>query len=241
VGGGTSENWRIIAGNAFGVTRDGHVYASAATISGTITATGGKIGGWTIDGNDLTCNNVVLDGDDGSIRGSAISGGSITGSLITNGSTFNVTAEGALSATSAILTTLTVKGATTFTDTAYIGVNVTPNSAYDLYVNGKTYLIGNIGIGVAPSDKWGLRVSGDTRIGGNLGIGADPVADYDIKAVGDIYIGGKIYLGGTSTWMQLYSNGIWFEGNLLTFNTSYIQVGQGGSSCIMTFLGGSTF
>jgi hypothetical protein len=240
VGGGTSENWRIIAGNAFGVTRDGHVYASAATISGTITATGGKIGGWTIDGNDLTCNNVVLDGDDGSIRGSAISGGSITGSLITNGSTFNVTAGGALSATSAILTTLTVKGATTFTDTAYIGVNVAPNAAYDLYVNGKTYLIGNIGIGVAPDSTYGLKVNGKSYLNGNIGVGTTPKDGYTMTSNGSIYVvGSGNSIGNDGCSLKFYANGLWATGNLFTIDTSYCQIGQGGA-CAVTLLSGST-
>ncbi len=240
VGGGTSENWRIIAGNAFGVTRDGHVYASAATISGTVTATGGKIGGWTIDGNDLTCNNVVLDGDDGSIRGSAISGGSITGSLITNGSTFNVTAEGALSATSAILTTLTVKGATTFTDTAYIGVNVAPNAAYDLYVNGKTYLIGNIGIGIAPDSTYGLKVNGKSYLNGNIGVGTTPKDGYTMTSNGSIYVvGSGNSIGNDGCSLKFYANGLWATGNLFTIDTSYCQIGQG-AACAVTLLSGSS-
>lgn len=37
----------------FCVTQTGVLHASGAIVSGTITATGGKIGGWSIDGNDL--------------------------------------------------------------------------------------------------------------------------------------------------------------------------------------------
>lgn len=48
IGNVLSDNWRIIAGKNFGVTRDGQLAASNADISGTITATSGKIANWTI-------------------------------------------------------------------------------------------------------------------------------------------------------------------------------------------------
>lgn len=240
IGNVSSDSWRIVAGSSFGVTRDGKLSASDADISGTITADDGEIGGWKITGEKLyhKSGKAELRGSDGSMTfGMSSTGGADDSSA----KYFHVNSSGFLTATGAELTTLVVKGKAHFTSTSYIGVNVTPNSSYDLYVNGKTYLIGNIGIGIAPNDKWGLRVNGDTRIGGHLGIGTDPVEDYGLKVSGNTYVGGKLYLGGTSTWLTLYSNGIWFEGNLLTFNTSYIQVGQGGNTCTMTFLGGSTF
>ena len=45
IGGVTSENWRIIGGTSFGVTRDGKLAASDAVISGTIYATDGSFSG----------------------------------------------------------------------------------------------------------------------------------------------------------------------------------------------------
>ena len=44
-----ADNWRIIAGDSFGVTSDGKLSATDAYISGKIVATSGKIGGCTID------------------------------------------------------------------------------------------------------------------------------------------------------------------------------------------------
>ena len=49
IGGATRSDWVITAGNKFGVTKIGALYASSATVSGTITATGGTIGGWLIN------------------------------------------------------------------------------------------------------------------------------------------------------------------------------------------------
>lgn len=73
-------NILLQVGQNFGVDSSGNLYASganlkSATVSGTITAstltatTGGKIGGWTINGNSLKNNNgtVILDGSTGKI------------------------------------------------------------------------------------------------------------------------------------------------------------------------------
>lgn len=45
------KDWRLLVNNKFGVTKTGDLYASSANISGTITATGGIIGGINIDNN----------------------------------------------------------------------------------------------------------------------------------------------------------------------------------------------
>ena len=50
ISGFTSKNWRIIAGTNFGVTREGYLAASNATISGEITATSGSLEDLTIEG-----------------------------------------------------------------------------------------------------------------------------------------------------------------------------------------------
>lgn len=62
--GGTSRNDLVFkAGNNFGVTSGGILYANGADISGNISATSGTIGGWKVNSNSLTSNNgaIVLD------------------------------------------------------------------------------------------------------------------------------------------------------------------------------------
>jgi hypothetical protein len=62
-------DWRFWAGNAtrasapFRVDSDGNLVASSATITGTITATAGAIGGWTINSDNLAKNNATLHSD----------------------------------------------------------------------------------------------------------------------------------------------------------------------------------
>ena len=46
--GGENQTWKIMAGTGFGVTSAGTLYATGANISGTITATSGTIGAWTL-------------------------------------------------------------------------------------------------------------------------------------------------------------------------------------------------
>ena len=88
-----------IGNGAFKVDTDGSMTATKATIEGKITATSGKIGGWTIDGSNLTCGSVTLNGSTGAISGSDISGGTID---IGNG-VFKVENSGALTATNATI------------------------------------------------------------------------------------------------------------------------------------------
>ena len=109
-------------GSNFGVTSGGKLYASGAEISGAlnggsinindkfivtsagyVTATSGKIGGWTIDSDEIKRGNTVL-GTDGEISGALVSGGHINGGSIsiggnaTDGFNFVVTDEGYVTA-----------------------------------------------------------------------------------------------------------------------------------------------
>ena len=250
--------------NQFRVNWSGALEATGAIISGTINATGGNftgtitvggtIRGGTIIGSSLFAKTLDIGGydstsnptvgtgafhvsSDGSFwaskgtiggwevsnSGSGFSNGNFTMHPV-NGLSFTGTGGSLTVKKDGTVTVnkINVTSKATFTETCQVhitgnvGINRVPLTTYDLSVNGKTYLSGAIGIGTPPADLYDLKVNGDT------------------------YIGGTLYLGGTSTYMKLYSNGIWFQGNLLTFNTSYIQVGQGGTATTMTFLAGST-
>lgn len=50
----TARTWKIYVGGNFGVTSTGALFASGANIKGVINATGGSIGGWTIQSNYLS-------------------------------------------------------------------------------------------------------------------------------------------------------------------------------------------
>lgn len=96
-------------GDNFGVSADGKLYCADAVISGSITATtlsasDGTIGGWTITSSTLEKNGVKLSSADGTIAGATISGGELN---IGEG-TCQIDKDGILTATGAVLTTLTV-------------------------------------------------------------------------------------------------------------------------------------
>lgn len=57
----SEQNFAIYANGNFGVTTGGYLHATGANISGTITADSGKIAGWTIDPNKLSCSTEVND------------------------------------------------------------------------------------------------------------------------------------------------------------------------------------
>lgn len=82
----------ITLGSRFKVTSDGtltanHAVLNSADVTGKITATSGKIGGWTIDGNSLQCSGAVINGDTGTIvamwpeQGTGIDVGRTAGAL----------------------------------------------------------------------------------------------------------------------------------------------------------------
>ena len=184
------KNGSITIGDVFSISEAGELFA-----------TSGTIGGWNISPSKLSKGVIELL-DTGTIQ-------STKDNLTIDGVT------GALSATSADFTTITIRGKTHFTSTAYVGINVTPNSRYDLYVNGKTYLKGNIGIGLAPND------------------------DYTLRTNGSIYVSGEgNSIGNDGCALKFYANGLWCTGNLMTLDVSYCQVGQS-NACTMTFLDGS--
>ena len=73
--GDTPRTLRFGIGSKFGVGQDGTVYGTGVVISGSITATGGKIGGFTIDSNSIYTGKKGTGVDDGA---TAISNGAIT-------------------------------------------------------------------------------------------------------------------------------------------------------------------
>ena len=94
---------------------------------GTITATGGTIGGWNIIGNTLTAGNITLDSD-----GSMSGGSSYPWSIATNGdASFNH-----LTASSGTFSGIINATGGTFTGTINAGGNISCSS---LTVNGKAY------------------------------------------------------------------------------------------------------
>lgn len=113
----TSDYWMLGIGSNFGITQTGAIYATAANISGKITANSGKIGGWTIkddslvkygkddNDNDKTALDTELASDQAFIQPSGtqgeyiIAGHKRDGWSIGIGSKFGITTAGQLYAT----------------------------------------------------------------------------------------------------------------------------------------------
>lgn len=97
----------------FSVDYNGKLNATDATITGTITATAGAIGGWNISDNNLVSN-----------------GGSISA-----GSNFSVTSAGVLTAESATLTSATITGKVTATSGKIGGFTIDGNNLEGSYIS----------------------------------------------------------------------------------------------------------
>jgi hypothetical protein len=131
IGNVTSQNWRIIAGQNFGVTSDGILSATQAFISGTIHATDGEIGGCKIVDGLLEIENANITN---TLIGKDISGGSL---LIGNKDTENsayaeITSDGILNCVGANIT-----GTINATDGTFTG-SVTGST-----INGGSITIGD--------------------------------------------------------------------------------------------------
>lgn len=124
IGGSTgSQSWMLSAGTGFGVTTNGVLYATGASIYGSLYASKGYIGGWQIgtDGNKSlhngNANTSPTPGEGVIILSKGITGPlTATGVLpanqnwtITAGNQFGVTTEGTMYASGAILKSVTLK------------------------------------------------------------------------------------------------------------------------------------
>ncbi|MFA6401773.1 MAG: tail fiber domain-containing protein [Salinivirgaceae bacterium] len=89
-----------------------------------------------------------------------------------------------------------------------VGLGITPNSSYKLYVNGYSYLNSNVGIGVAPSSSYKLYVNGYSYLNSSVGIGVAPSSSYKLYVNGDSYLNSNVGIGvAPSSSYKLYVNG----------------------------------
>lgn len=72
IGGSTArEDWSITAGSSFGVTSNGELFASNATIAGNINANGGTIASFDIISNSITSDTLSISADGITIQDTA--------------------------------------------------------------------------------------------------------------------------------------------------------------------------
>jgi hypothetical protein len=94
--------------------------------------------------------------------------------------------------------------------TGNVGLGITPNSSYRLYVNDDSYLNSSVGIGVAPSSSYKLYVSGYTYLNSSLGIRVAPNADYKLGVTGPVIVNcgahsaGLVFKWNSSGYASLY-------------------------------------
>lgn len=248
---GSLTTWRIIAGKAFGVTADGHVYASNVDIEGKITATyltaitGGQIGGWEIGKDSIYRNGSILNGTDGTI--------SITAAGAGEGYAFFVNNTGELLATGATLKTLTVTNSLTVNSGASVSLfALRPDFSYAqmdgggggsasvdvsnalVYIDGSTRITGN------------TEISGTTLLTDYVNIGTDS-SNTELSVAGKTYVSGEFYVGGntynsavmacvkTGTAVDGSGSGLWLNSDFLVINAgkrSYIGL-DGNHICHM--------
>ena len=197
----TSSDYRFVAGGnsysaaKFAVKPDGTMKATGATISGNLTATDGKIGGWTISGNALTNNKTTIGADgsinvnnqfvvdaNGNMRASSgtfsgnITASNISGTTITGGSINcqNVNISGAINATSGTFRGAVYASSGTFKGTVSAstisGSTITGGSVIDLG-DSSHYFKMNVN-GVNHPEVSALNITGTGAGGGAIDFGS---------------------------------------------------------------------
>ena len=147
IGNVKSNNWRIVAGKKFGVTKDGMLSAADVDISGKITATSGFIGGWTLTKGETSAGTKYSSLTSGSIGGSnsvhlytAYIGSSVkigghTGSdwRLTIGSKFGVDKDGYLYCTGGNIGGWTISDSELSGTSSYGKFEISPNGVTGLF------------------------------------------------------------------------------------------------------------
>lgn len=191
---GVNKSFYILAGNNFGVTANGEVYASA-----------GKIGGWTINSATLTGGNVTINSN-GNI--SCTTNGSLRWALYNNGdATFhNITADGGTIAGWHITQDeISNQNGTALQSSTY-SVNrytITTNS-----INASGGSIGGctLSSGGLSGTGWSLGGSGGSVGGWSISSGSLSSGGITLNSSGSITIGGSSLVAGSKSDITINSN-----------------------------------
>ena len=138
-------NLQLAIGNNFGVTQNGSLYAYNATISGTITATAGEIGGCRIEDGNLQVDSAHIT----SINAGNITSGTLNSIEITAGNgRFHVNTSGYMYASGA-----TIEGNTV------IGGEVQLNPTKPINFQGNIISLGKAIPSSSIPENWGIRIA----------------------------------------------------------------------------------
>lgn len=183
----------ITAGTNFTVTQAGRLICSSANIGGwEVKPSEGNNSGFTSGAFSVTPSGLSFTGSSGGIT--VNKNGLTTISKLKITDSLECTNECKIS----------LKG--------QVGINTSTFSDYDLYVYGKSMLLGNVGIGIGAKDDYKLNLGGAIHVQGNL------IMTGDIQGIGD----GNNYIS--------FNGGTWIYGSMCSINTSTIQLGQNTST-----------
>ena len=197
----------ITAGTNFSVSQAGRLVCSSANIGGwEVTPSEGNNSGFTSGAFSVTPSGLSFTGSKGGIT--VDKNGLTTISKLKITDSLDCTNECKIS----------LKG--------QVGINTSTFSDYDLYVYGKTMMLGNVGIGIGAKDDYKLNLGGAIHVQGNL------IMTGDIQGIGD----GDNYIS--------FNSGTWIYGSMCSLNTSTVQLGLNANTQVnvygnMSFINGA--
>lgn len=197
----------ITAGTNFTVTQAGRLICSSANIGGwEVKPSEGNNSGFTSGAFSVTPSGLSFTGSSGGIT--------VNKNGLTTISKLKITDS--LECTNKCK--ISLKG--------QVGINTSTFSDYDLYVYGKSMLLGNVGIGIGAKDDYKLNLGGAIHVQGNL------IMTGDIQGIGD----GNNYIS--------FNGGTWIYGSMCSLNTSTVQLGLDSNTQVnvygnMSFINGA--
>ena len=200
IAGKSSNGWCFTAGSKFGVTKSGDLYATSANITGTITATGGTIGGCSISNGKLVVPSANISG---TITATSLN--AATGSITSVTATNLTVTSGKITLGAVTLDSTSGSSIGNFkvdSNSLYMGTWSSPNTTPSIFIassaSNQNYTIAGVS-----SKRWAIGA------GGKFGVTLDGEMYCKTGSIGNLHIdtNGNLHGSTDGSYMVLYPNG----------------------------------
>ena len=198
ISGGTFSGAKIIGGSIYVPTEAGANFS--VTAEGRLTATSANIGGWEVKDQSSGFSSGSFSVSPSGLTYTGTSGG-IT--VDKNG----LTTIDKLKITNALDCTneckISLKG--------QVGINTSTFGDYDLYVYGKTMMLGHVGIGIGAKDDYALSVSSKLYVGSNVCVKDGCVFTSDSNGAKIQFSGNGLFFNDTNHFQVISTGQVWLQ------------------------------
>ena len=224
IAGKSSNGWCFTAGSKFGVTKSGDLYATSANITGTITATGGTIGGCSISNGKLVVPSANISG---TITATSLN--AATGSITSVTATNLTVTSGKITLGAVTLDSTSGSSIGNFkvdSNSLYMGTWSSPNTPSIFIASSASNQ--NYTIAGVSSKRWAIGA------GGNFGVTLDGEMYCKKGKIGNLYIDndGNLHGSTDNSYMTIYP-----DGAVSGSTTYFIKIVHNGTTRVLTSSG----